>query len=77
MENLSSLSVGQWGAVSGLRGDPAMVRRLRDLGLIEGTRVCCAFRAPSGDPAAYWIRGALIAIRDQDAAGIALEGDAP
>jgi ferrous iron transport protein A len=50
-----------------------MVRRLRDLGLIEGTLVSCAFRAPSGDPTAYLIRGALIAIRDSDAAGIKIE----
>mgnify|MGYP001181001857 CR=1 FL=1 len=45
-------------------------RRLLDIGLVEGTEVECVGRSPGGDPAAYLIRGAVIAIRDADAAGI-------
>ena len=45
-------------------------RRLRDLGLIEGTKVKCVLKSPLGDPAAYKIRGAVIAIRREDAADI-------
>jgi len=40
--------------------------RLRDIGLIEGTAVKCMQKAPSGDPVAYLIRGAVIALRSED-----------
>ena len=70
---LSALRDGERATVRHLDGDEAMVRRLRDLGMIEGTAVSCVLHAPSGDPAAYLIRGALIAIRGQDAVRIAVE----
>ncbi len=43
-------------------------RRLLDLGLVPGTEVSVEMRSPSGDPMAYRIRGALIALR-RDQAG--------
>lgn len=47
-------------------------RRMQDIGLIDGTRVECLGKAISGDPAAYLIRGAVIALRSEDAAKIAV-----
>ena len=41
-------------------------RRLLDLGLIENTLVECVGKSPAGDPKAYLIRGAIIAIRSED-----------
>ena len=38
-----------------------------DLGLTHGARVRCLFAAPGGDPRAYRIRGAVIALRSEDA----------
>jgi DtxR family Mn-dependent transcriptional regulator len=38
-------------------------RRLLDLGAVPGTMVTAEFESPGGDPAAYRIRGALIALR--------------
>ena len=38
-------------------------RRLLDLGVVPGTVITCQFTSPDGDPAAYLIRGALIALR--------------
>ena len=70
---LSALRDGEQATVRHLGGDEAMVRRLRDLGMIEGTVVSCVLHAPVGDPAAYLIRGALIAIRGRDAEKIAVE----
>ena len=40
--------------------------RLASLGLVPGTRVDCLYRAPFGDPVAYGIRGAVIALRSAD-----------
>jgi ferrous iron transport protein A len=50
-----------------------MRRRLLDIGLIENTRVECLGRSPGGDPAAFLIRGAVIAVRDQDGRDVLLE----
>ena len=47
-----------------------MQRRLRDLGLIEQTRVVCLGRSPMGDPSAYLIRGSVIALRRCDCRAI-------
>ena len=68
--SLNSLRVGQSARVSHIEAEPAMRRRLLDIGLIPGTRV-----SPAGDPAAYPIRGAVIALRGRDAGGVYL-GDA-
>lgn len=67
---LDRLPVGRSAYVTSLKNEPSMRRRLTDLGLIQGTRVTCLFRSPSGDPTAYMIRGAVIALRRGDAAGI-------
>lgn len=70
---LSSLSEGMRGRVKKLLSEGAMRRRLQDIGLIEGTPVLCLMKSPSGDPAAYLIRGAVIAIRAEDSDKIVLE----
>lgn len=45
-------------------------RRFFDLGIIDGTDIEVLFRSPFGDPTAYMIRGAVIAIRKEDGAKI-------
>jgi len=44
----------------------SMRRRFRDIGLIEDTLVECVGKSPGGDPKAFLIRGAVIAIRKED-----------
>ncbi len=73
---LSTLREGECGYVTEISAQPAMKRRLTDLGLVRGTRVTCVVKSPAGDPCAYLIRGALIALRRGDADGIRLERDA-
>lgn len=70
---LSALAEGESAYVTEVNAAPAMDRRLTDLGLVRGTRVTCVLRSPAGDPCAYLIRGALIALRRSDAEGITLE----
>ena len=41
--------------------------RLRDLGLTDGSAVTCTMQSPLGDPWAYLVRGAVIALRRCDA----------
>ena len=73
---LSALREGESAYVTEVNAGPAMDRRLTDLGLVRGTRVTCVLRSPAGDPSAYLIRGALIALRRADAEGVALERQA-
>ena len=42
-------------------------RRMLDLGIIKGTVVEVLQESPAGDPIAYFIRGTVIALRNEDA----------
>ena len=57
-------------------GEKARVccRRFLDIGLTENTLVECVGVSPLGDPAAYAIRGAVIAIRKTDSKNILITG---
>ena len=70
MTALSQLRPGQRGRVTSLVSPGAMRRRLQDMGLVEGTNVECVFHSPAGDPTAYQFRGALIALRREDASQV-------
>ena len=71
--NLSQLSPGEQAEVLTLQTTGAMRRRLMDLGLVEHTEVMCLGKSPSGDPSAYLIRGAAIAIRARDSRQILIK----
>lgn len=73
--SLAALREGEDARVTELQAQNGMRRRLLDLGLTPGTRVECELISPSGDPAAYRIRGALIALRRRDAALVLTEGE--
>ncbi len=76
---LAELAPGESGTVAGIapqcRG-PAR-RRLLDLGVVPGTLIQARMRSAGGDPVAYDIRGALIALRREQAAQIQLADAAP
>lgn len=69
-ETLAMLQEGERARVLALTQQDAMRRRLQDMGLIEETQVECVLKSPWGDPVAYRIRGALIALRGSDASGV-------
>ena len=77
-ETLDKLNINQKATVESVDVDMAMYRRMLDLGFVKGTAVECLGRAPFGDPAAYLVRGAMIALRKEDASGItvSVEGTA-
>ncbi len=72
---LHELSEGEQGRVKTLEADAGIRRRLRDIGIIDGTPITCLQKSPLGDPVAYLIRGAVIALRKEDAATILLESE--
>ena len=69
MTPLSALEPGERGEVVALAASCRGMqrRRLLDLGVVPGTLVTSELRGPSGDPTAYRIRGALIALRREQA----------
>ncbi len=69
---LSALPLGESAYVTYIHARPDMELRLTDLGVIPGTKVTCLAQSPAGDPRAYLIRGALIALRKSDSDGIGL-----
>ena len=66
---LDQLAVDESAAVVGIslacRGPQR--RRLLDLGVVPGTEIRAVMRSAAGDPIAYDIRGALIALRQEQA----------
>lgn len=42
-------------------------RRMMDLGIVPGTLIAVEMTSPGGDPTAYRVRGALIALRQEQA----------
>jgi DtxR family Mn-dependent transcriptional regulator len=68
-EPLSALQPGQKAKVIGIsavcRGPQR--RRMLDLGIVPGTVVEAELQNPSGDPTAYRVRGAMIALRREQA----------
>lgn len=66
---LSLLAPGQSATVRGiaLRCRGAERRRLVGLGILPGTFITAEVVSPSGDPTAYRVRGALIALRSEQA----------
>jgi DtxR family Mn-dependent transcriptional regulator len=70
---LSALKPGESARVVALRCEGFERRRLLDLGLTAGTVVECAFPSPAGEPMAYRVRGATIALRREQADKIEIE----
>jgi len=64
---LLNANLGDTVSVVGLTAEGLVRRRLLDLGFVPGTRVDVLRRSPLGDPIAYRVRGATIALRGVDA----------
>ncbi|MBE6034380.1 FeoA family protein [Aminipila sp.] len=70
---LNQLPVGTFGKVKKLNSEGSERRRMLDLGLIQETMVESVRKSPAGDPIAYEIRGAIIALRSEEASKIFVE----
>lgn len=70
---LNFLPLGKKAKVRLLISEGTIRRRMLDLGLISDTEVEALQKSPSGDPVAYHIRGAVIALRSEEASKILVE----
>ena len=72
---LDQLKAGERGVVQGYQGEEDLHYRLKELGLVSGTRVLVKRFAPLGDPMEVVLRGYSLSIRKQDAAKILVQKD--
>ena len=69
---LDRLTVGQRAAVTEVSAPEDQRRRLQELGFVPGGVVSAVQESPWGDPVAYAVCGAVIALRRSDARQIAV-----
>ena len=69
---LSDMLPGDDGQVLVVQSAENIKRRFYEIGLIPKTIISCLASAPGGDPKAYRIRGAVIAIRREDSDGVVI-----
>lgn len=72
---LNDMEPGQTARIKALTATGTTRRRLLDLGLVEKTLIRCVGKSPTKNPAAFLIRGAVIAIRASE--GIQVQIDEP
>lgn len=61
------LKIGEAAIVKQIHSTDAERRRMLDLGILPGTRIENVMLSPLGDPVAYRIRSAVIALRREQA----------
>lgn len=69
-DTLYDISPGQQAVIKDINTENSIKRRLLDIGLIKDTVVECVGKSPLGDPKAYLIRGAVIALRSEESSRI-------
>ena len=74
VSTLDQLPVGSAATVASLTFTGSKRRRMLDLGFIPGAAVSALQASPWGDPVAYGICGAVIALRQEDAHHIYISG---
>ena len=67
---LNNICCGESACVTVIETEGSIRRRFMDIGLTEGAVVKCVGVSPMGDPKAFLIRGAVIALRCDDCKGV-------
>ena len=70
---LSRLPLGKRARVRSLSAAEPLKGRLLDLGFVPESEIMPLYAAPLGDPRAYLICDTVIALRQRDAAAVAVE----
>ncbi|MDD4112901.1 MAG: FeoA family protein [Herbinix sp.] len=70
---LHNATIGSVVKVENLTSTGYLRERMLALGLTKGARVEVIRRGPSGDPTVFNIRGAMIALRNEEASFVAIQ----
>ena len=73
MATLDQLRIGEKGRIQNVTGEPALVQRLLELGLLEGEEVQVLAIAPLADPIEISFGFSRVSLRRREAAGIQVE----
>jgi ferrous iron transport protein A len=73
--NMRQMKPKQSGTISTISAEGALGRRIRDLGLVPGTRITIQGRAPLYDPVALRVMGFTLTLRNSEADYIDVEVD--
>ncbi len=71
--NMRQMREKQSGRITAVRASGELGRRIRDMGLVPGTRFTVKGRAPLKDPVALRIAGFTLALRNSEADYIDVE----
>lgn len=69
---LSELELNQTATVEHIRCSRSLINRIFDFGIIKGARITPLYKSPFGDPTAYLVKNAVIALRNSDAEKISV-----
>ena len=75
MTTLDRMPPGRRARVLALSGEPALVQRLCEMGLVEGDEVEVLAVAPLGDPVEVRCGHSRISLRKSEAAGVSVSGE--
>ncbi len=73
--SLSCLNTGKKGIITSVNLEHPYRERLAQLGFVPGTEVCMIHTAPSGSPAAFHVKGTVVALRHSDSSRILVTPD--
>lgn len=65
--SMRDLGIGDTATVVKLHGTGAVKRRIMDMGITRGARICVRKVAPLGDPVEVTVRGFELSVRKSDA----------
>lgn len=71
--NLRKMSINQSGTISAVRADGELGRRIREMGLVPGSKITIKQRAPLNDPVALRVMGSTLTLRNNEADFIEVE----
>ncbi len=67
LRTLDTLAIGKTAHIVKLKAKGQQRRRMLDLGMTQQTVIEAVQKSPCGDPTAYFIKGSLVALRNEDA----------
>jgi ferrous iron transport protein A len=70
---LRAMARGQSGTIAGIKISGELGRRIREMGLVPGTRITIQGRAPLYDPVALRVMGGTLTLRNDEADYIEVE----
>ena len=73
--SMRQMKDNQRGTIASVRANGEMGRRLRDMGLIPGTKIKIQGRAPLYDPVALRVMGFTLTLRNSEADYIEVEAE--